>query len=67
MKHFFLVQQYLLYLVRAKTAHGAHSPFVFNCIEQVLKDRRHFYAFDEIQQMREELYANTSVLLVEDV
>lgn len=66
MKHFFLIQQYLLYLVRAKTAHGAHSPFVFNFIEQILKDKRHFYAFDEIQQLREDLYANTSVLLVED-
>jgi len=66
LNHFFLVKEYVNYRLRARSAHGVHSPFVFDFIETVLKDRRHFYAFDEIQQLREALYRNPKVLHVED-
>lgn len=66
LNHFFLVKEYVNYRLRARSAHGVHSPFVFDFIETVLKDRRHFYAFDEIAQLREALYRNPKVLNVED-
>lgn len=66
MKHLFLIKQYLLYRLRASSAHGIHSPFVFDFIQNVLNDRRHFYAFDDIQAMRNELYHDKTILNVED-
>lgn len=66
MKKLFLIRQYLVYLLKAKNAHGVHSPFVFEFINDVLKDKRHYYAFDEIKKLRAEMYANQTLLNVED-
>jgi predicted O-methyltransferase YrrM len=66
MKKLFLIRQYLVYLLKAKNAHGVHSPFVFEFVNEVLKDHRHFYAFDEIKRLREEMYHNQTLLNVED-
>jgi predicted O-methyltransferase YrrM len=43
-----------------------HSPFVFDFIQHVLKDDRHFYAFDEIQSLRDTLLKNKAALRVDD-
>jgi predicted O-methyltransferase YrrM len=64
--HFFLIKEYINYVLKAKSAHGIHSPFVFDFIKNVLNDDRHFYAFDDIQQLRNQLYADTTILNVED-
>ena len=66
MKHLFLLKQYLLYRLKAKSAHGIHSPFVYHFISTILEDKRHFYAFDDIKQIRADLYKDTNVLNVED-
>ncbi len=67
MKHLFLLKQYLSYRLKAKTAHGIHSPFVYDFIETVLKDQRTFYAFDEIKSLREELLQDATLINVEDL
>lgn len=64
--HFFLIQEYFRYLLQAKTAHGVHSPFVFDFIQTVLKDDRHFYAFDQISEFRKKVLNDKQVLNVED-
>lgn len=44
-----------------------HSPFVFDFIEQVLNDNRHFYAYEAIEALRIKLLHNKTVLQVEDM
>ncbi len=66
MKHVFLLRQYILYCLKARSAHGIHSPFVYDFISTVLEDKRHFYAFDDIKQVRDDLYKDANVLHVED-
>ncbi len=46
---------YLKYLWKAKNQHGVHSPFVFNLMLQVLRSKKHFYAFDEIEFVKKQL------------
>jgi predicted O-methyltransferase YrrM len=64
--HFFLIKEYIHYLLHAKTAHGVHSPFVFDFIQTVLKDDRHFYAFDQIAAFRKKVLSDKQLLNVED-
>jgi len=66
MKKFFLITQYLQYILKAKSAHGVHSPFVFDFIHDVLKDKRHYYAFDAIRQLRQAMYQDETLLQIED-
>jgi predicted O-methyltransferase YrrM len=62
----FLLKEFLQYRWTAKTAHGVHSPFVFEFMNAVLRDRRDFPAFGEIAELRRKLLADTRVLQVED-
>lgn len=66
MKHAFLIRQYLRYLLTAKTAHGVHSPFVFDFVQQVLGQQTPHPSYQRIQELRQALYSNSSVLQVED-
>ena len=67
MKKLFLIKEYFKYFFSAKKGgHGVHSPFVFDFVETVLEDKRHFYAFDEIKQCRKLLYSDDSLLKIED-
>lgn len=67
MKKLFLIKEYIKYYFSAKKGgHGVHSPFVFDFVETVLEDARHFYAFDEIAQLRKVLYKDNAELKIED-
>ncbi|MBP6456198.1 MAG: class I SAM-dependent methyltransferase [Chitinophagaceae bacterium] len=66
MNHFFLIKAYINYCLKAKSAHGIHSPFVFDFITNLLQDKRTFYAFDTIENYRQELYKNDTELNIED-
>lgn len=55
MKQWFLIRAYIRYRFQAMSAHGVHSPFVFNFIKDVLEDSRSFYAFEEIKLLRKKL------------
>lgn len=43
---------YLHYYFTAQTRFDIHSPFIYAFVEEVINDRRNFYAFQEIEQLR---------------
>lgn len=63
-----LASKYLRYFITASNGkgHGIHSPFVFNFITKVLNDKRHFYYYDTIEAIREELLNTDRIIEVED-
>jgi predicted O-methyltransferase YrrM len=63
-----VVLKFLKYYLTAsdKKGHGIHSPFVYDFITNVLNDDRHFYAYDTIEQMRQNVLRNSEVLTIED-
>jgi predicted O-methyltransferase YrrM len=62
----FIVKQYIKYFFKAKNLHGIHSPFVYNFNEQVLNDKRKFYAFEKIENLRQLLLQDNTQLTVQD-
>jgi predicted O-methyltransferase YrrM len=63
-----LLQKYLRYYLTASNGkgHGIHSPFVFDFVQNVLNDKRHFYAYAQIEILREQLLKNEQIIEVED-
>ncbi|GAC1440080.1 MAG: class I SAM-dependent methyltransferase [Sediminibacterium sp.] len=59
---------YLRYYITASNGkgHGVHSPFVFEFITRVLNDDREFYAYQQIENLRQLLLADTRSLMIED-
>lgn len=41
------------YYLRARTRYDVHSPFLSEWVAAVLEDQRHFYAFDEVEDIRD--------------
>jgi predicted O-methyltransferase YrrM len=60
--------KFIKYYLKASNGkgHGAHSPFVFDFITNVLNDDRAFYAFKNIEKVRTKLLQNNTVLQVDD-
>lgn len=67
MKHFFLLRQYLHYRWHAKSAHGIHSPFVYDLIVSILEDQRPFYDFERIEEIRSNLLGDNTAIDIEDM
>jgi predicted O-methyltransferase YrrM len=61
-----MLLRFLRYFWRAKTIYDVHSPFVAELTRAVLEDRRHFYAFSEIELLREQLRFDKTELHVKD-
>ncbi len=61
---FQLAVKYLKYYVSASNGkgHGVHSPFVFDFIQYVLNDDREFYAYRQIENLRQLLKADQRIL-----
>ena len=59
-----LAKKYIQYYITASNGkgHGTHSPFVFDFMENVLNDNRHFYPYDIIEILREQLLNDKSLL-----
>jgi len=61
-----MLLKYLQYRKKAKGPSSVHSPFVFDFINDVLRDQRHFYAYDDIARVRNKLLSNTQTIEVTD-
>jgi predicted O-methyltransferase YrrM len=55
MANTFAVRQFLSYFAKARTVYNTHSPFLYELTRQVLEDDRHYYAFDELEALRQKL------------
>lgn len=66
---FQLTKKYLLYYFTAYSGkgHGIHSPFVFDFIKNVLNDKRNFYAYSQIENLRQQLLNDKTIIEVEDL
>jgi len=65
---FQLAKKYLHYYLTASNGngHGIHSPFVFDFIKNVLNDSRNFYAYHQIENIREQLLKDETIIETED-
>ena len=50
---FKVLQRAARFYIRAQTAYDVHSPFLSDWITDVLEDDRHYYAFEEVDAVRE--------------
>jgi predicted O-methyltransferase YrrM len=66
---FRLATKYLKYYITASNGkgHGIHSPFVFDFVINVLNDKRSFYAYKEIEELRHTLLSDNRVVEVQDM
>lgn len=63
-----MVFKYLRYYITALNGkgHGIHSPFVFDFVQRVLNDDRQFYAYRQIENLRQLLLHDQRILEAED-
>jgi predicted O-methyltransferase YrrM len=58
-KKLFLLHEYMMYRLRAKTTHGTHSPFVFDMLNKAIYSPHSFYAYNKIEAYRRRLLTST--------
>ncbi|MES2430700.1 MAG: class I SAM-dependent methyltransferase [Bacteroidota bacterium] len=65
---FQLAKKYLHYRLTASNGkgHGVHSPFVFDFIKNVLRDKKQYDCYNKIEAVRKDLLSNKTILEVED-
>jgi predicted O-methyltransferase YrrM len=66
--HWQLAVKYLNYYLSSSGSkgHGVHSPFIFHFITNVLYDKQHYPEFDKVENLRQQLRNDKSVLHIED-
>ena len=55
MANFYAAKQFISYFAKARTVYNTHSPFLYALTQKVLEDDRHFYAFDELEALRQKM------------
>ncbi len=65
---FQLAKKYLHYYLNASNGkgHGVHSPFVFDFIKNILRDKKQYECYTAIELKRKKLKANNTLIEVED-
>lgn len=61
-----LFLRFLKFYLKAKTRYNVHSPFVFDFTESVLEDDRWYYAFSEVEALRDFLKNDKTKIQVTD-
>lgn len=58
---------YFTYLIKAQSAHGIHSPFVYKFVTELLETANEdYYQFKELNEVRKQLLKNQSVIEITD-
>lgn len=63
----FQAKEFLGYQLRSTGIHSAHSPFLFDFMQNVLHDSRTFYCYEEVEKLREELLLSEEKISVNDL
>lgn len=63
-----LAQKFLQYYFAASNGkgHGIHSPFVYQFVRDVLIDKKKYYAYSQVEQVRKRMLKDDSIISVED-
>lgn len=61
------ISSWITHLVKARTRHGVHSPFVFDLIEQVLRPRPALLEHAPIEALRSDLLRSEQTIRVNDL
>jgi predicted O-methyltransferase YrrM len=60
------IESYLTYLWEAKTKYQIHSPFLYNIVTEVFEKQLDYEDFHRIENVREQLLENQTIIEVED-
>ena len=65
---FQLAKKYIQYRLTSsnRKGHGVHSPFVFNFIHNVLRDKKNYACYTAIEDQRKKLLQNETIIEIED-
>jgi len=66
MHRLFQARSFARYVIKGKSKYYIHSPFVFSFINNVLHDKRAFYCYEEIEELRKKLKHSHEIISVED-
>lgn len=61
------ISSWVSHLVKARTRHGVHSPFIYTLATDVLRADQELELFAPIERLREELFASDQVIRVNDL
>ncbi len=64
--YFRLLNRYLQYFCRARTRYDVHAPFAFELTEEILEDDRQYYAFQDIELLRNGLLKDQAQITIQD-
>jgi hypothetical protein len=53
---------YIRYWIHSKGPNRVHSPFVFNLYTNIILSDKHFYAFQAIEKIREQLLKSEQII-----
>ncbi|MDP3556439.1 MAG: class I SAM-dependent methyltransferase [Bacteroidota bacterium] len=54
------------YFTAKRNGHGVHSPLAYQLCEEVFYNKNHFYDFDELKKIRNELLNNQNEITIQD-
>ena len=60
-------KDYLLHRLRGKSRHGLHSPFVYRLVDEVIYDFSVKKVYDQIENIRVELFSDNQMITVTDL
>jgi len=60
------IWQYIKYLTSAQSKYYLHSPFVYTLTQEVLHDKRYYYAFDAIDYCKKQWLISKQIIEVQD-
>jgi predicted O-methyltransferase YrrM len=66
-KKLFTVGKYLKYHLKAGTVHDVHSPFVYDLLNNVIKDKTPFYGFDLVESLRSKHQLDRKIINITDL